>query len=176
MQDHDDWDPDITGDPMLDQFGYESPKQPPYHPVRWDAVAQLRQQQEPERDEWRRQREARLARQEAARARRRERRAQRQEPPSASRVQSSRRAAWSAPAPAVSQGPLPGQHGAYFEVRTKRVWWAPWRKRKVWQQVSTWHMGGPPAGAEVVTVGDVGELPGRVHTIGTVGQTGAVEW
>jgi hypothetical protein len=37
-------------------------------------------------------------------------------------------------------------------------------------------MGEPPAGAEVVTVGDVGELPGRVHTIGMVGPTGAVKW
>src|SRR6516162_846496 len=44
---------------------------------------------------------------------------------------------------------------AYFEVRTKRVWWAPWRKRKVWTQVSGWHMGGPPAGATVMTVDDV---------------------
>jgi hypothetical protein len=37
-------------------------------------------------------------------------------------------------------------------------------------------MGGPPTGAEVVTVGDVGELPGRVHTIGRVNGTGAVEY
>jgi hypothetical protein len=30
MDDHDDndWDPDITGDPMLDQFGYEAPPEP----------------------------------------------------------------------------------------------------------------------------------------------------
>jgi len=79
------------------------------------------------------------------------------------------------PAP-VSQGPLPGQHGAYFEVRTKRVWWAPWRKRKVWTQASSWHMGGPPAGATVMTVDDVAALPGRVHTIGRVSGTGAVEY
>ena len=65
---------------------------------------------------------------------------------------------------------------AYFEVRTKRVWWALWRKRKVWTQVSSWHMGGPPAGATVMTVDDVAALPGRVHTIGRVSGTGAVEY
>ena len=65
---------------------------------------------------------------------------------------------------------------AYFEVRTKRLWWAPWRKRKVWTQVSSWHMNGPPAGAEIVTVDDVAALPGRVHTIGRVSGTGGVEY
>jgi hypothetical protein len=39
--DDNDWDPDITGDPMLDQTGYESPRRS-FHPVRWDAVAQMR--------------------------------------------------------------------------------------------------------------------------------------
>jgi hypothetical protein len=75
-----------------------------------------------------------------------------------------------------SKGPQPGQHGAYFEVRTKRVWWAPWRRKRVWQQISTWHPGPPPAGATVVTVPDVASLPGRVHTIGRVSGTGAVEY
>src|SRR6516165_6376668 len=32
----------------------------------------------------------------------------------------------------------PGQHGAYFEHREVRCWWAPWRKRMVWRQVSAW--------------------------------------
>jgi hypothetical protein len=49
MYDHDDWDPDITGDPMLDQTGYESSRRPSLHPVRWDAVAQLAQQQREQR-------------------------------------------------------------------------------------------------------------------------------
>jgi hypothetical protein len=79
------------------------------------------------------------------------------------------------PAP-ESKGPLPGQHGAYFEVRTTRVWWAPWRRKRVWQQISTWHPGPPPAAATVVTVPDVAALPGRVHTIGRVSGTGAVEY
>ena len=39
--DDNDWDPDITGDPMLDQTGYESPRRQ-FHPVRWDAVAPSR--------------------------------------------------------------------------------------------------------------------------------------
>jgi hypothetical protein len=71
-----------------------------------------------------------------------------------------------------SQAPQPGQHGAYFEVRTVRCWWAPWRRKQVWQQVSTWHVGQPPAGATVVTVTDVAALPGQVHTIGHVSGTG----
>jgi hypothetical protein len=54
--DDNDWDPDITGDPALDQTGYESPKRTPMHPVRWDAVKQLREQQERQRDERRRRR------------------------------------------------------------------------------------------------------------------------
>jgi len=37
-------------------------------------------------------------------------------------------------------------------------------------------MGGPPAGATVMTVDDVAALPGRVHTIGRVSGTGAVEY
>jgi hypothetical protein len=61
MYDHDDndWDPDITGDPALDQFGYQSPKRPPYHPVRWDGVEQLAQQHREQRAEWKRQQEER---------------------------------------------------------------------------------------------------------------------
>jgi len=40
------------------------------------------------------------------------------------------------PEPA-SKGPQPGQLGAYFEARTVRRWWAPWTKKRVWQQIST---------------------------------------
>ena len=50
--DDNDWDPDITGDPMLDQTGYESSKRS-FHPTRWDAVARLAQQRE-QREERRR--------------------------------------------------------------------------------------------------------------------------
>ena len=68
----------------------------------------------------------------------------------------------------------PGQHGAFFEVRVVRAWYAPWRKRRIWQQIGAWHMGLPPTSGEVVTVGSVDQLPGRVKTIGSVNQTGAV--
>ena len=85
---------------------------------------------------------------------------------------------WSGPPPPVppQTGLLPGQHGAYFEVRTVRPRYAPWRKKRVWQQVSAWQMTQPPAGAQAVTVADVSELPGQVRIIGRVGQTGAVEY
>ena len=71
--------------------------------------------------------------------------------------------------------PMP-QHGAYLEVRTVRPWYAPWRKKRVWRQISAWQVGPPPAGATVVTVPDVAALPGTVHTIGAVGESGAVEY
>jgi hypothetical protein len=71
----------------------------------------------------------------------------------------------------------PGQHGAYFEKRTYRPWYAPWKKVTRWQQISAWQNTTPPtSGTEVVTVGDVSELPGKVQTIGKVGPTGAVEY
>ena len=60
----------------------------------------------------------------------------------------------------------PGQHGAYFEKRTYRPWYAPWKKVTRWQQISAWQNTTPPtSGTEVVTVGDVSELPGKAHTI-----------
>jgi hypothetical protein len=71
----------------------------------------------------------------------------------------------------------PGQHGAYFEKRVVRPWYAPWKKVTRWQQISAWQNTTPPtSGTEVVTVGDVSELPGKVRTIGKVGPTGAVEY
>jgi hypothetical protein len=72
----------------------------------------------------------------------------------------------------------PGQHGAFFEKRLVRRWYWPWRKVTRWQQISAWmHTTPPTSGTEVVTVGSVDELPGQVHTIGTVDpQTGAVEY
>jgi hypothetical protein len=71
----------------------------------------------------------------------------------------------------------PGQHGAYFEKRTYRPWYAPWKKVTRWQQVSAWQNTTPPtSGTEVVTVGDVSELPAKVRTIGKVSDTGAVEY
>jgi hypothetical protein len=70
----------------------------------------------------------------------------------------------------------PGQHGAFFEKRMVRPWYAPWKKVVRWQQISTWQHTTPPTTGEVVTVGDVSELPGRVHTIGTVSPSGAVEY
>jgi hypothetical protein len=42
---------------------------------------------------------------------------------------------------------------------------------------SAWQSTTPPtSGTEVVTVGDVSELPGKVRTIGKVSDTGAVEY
>lgn len=172
-----DWEPDqivdldVTGDPQLDQFGYQSPRRPRPRtgftslPQRdWLAQAKRdRQQRERRRNPQQRHRQ--------------EARRQHEVPPSrpAQRPQPVLQ-----PAPVElepeSKGPQPGQHGAYFEVRTVRRWWAPWRKRKVWQQISTWHVGQPPAGARVVTVADVAQLPGRVHTIGRISDTGAVEY
>ena len=71
----------------------------------------------------------------------------------------------------------PGQHGAYFEKRTYRPWYAPWKKVTRWQQISAWQNTTPPtSGTEVVTVGDVSGLPGKVRTIGKVSDTGAVEY
>jgi hypothetical protein len=71
----------------------------------------------------------------------------------------------------------PGQHGAFFERRIVRCWWAPWKKRVTWQQISSWQNTTPPtSGTEVVTVSDVSELPGKVRTIGKVSPTGAVEY
>jgi hypothetical protein len=154
-EDWDYWEPDqivdldVTGDPQLDQFGYQSPRGPGPRPGFYSL---------PQRD-WLAQ--AKRDRQQ------RERRCDRLQP-------------MAQPAPVEpepqSKGPQPGQHGAYFEVRTVRHWWAPWHKRKVWQQISTWHVGQPPAGARVVTVADVAQLPGQVHTIGRVSGTGAVEY
>ncbi|MGA7055361.1 MAG: hypothetical protein WBZ37_29690 [Mycobacterium sp.] len=166
---------DVTGDPQLDQFGYQSPRRPGPRP----GFTSL-----PERD-WlaqakrdRQQRERRRDRQQ----RHREEARRRQEVPPSHPAQRPRPTAQPLPQSAPvepepeSKVPLPGQHGAYFEVRTVRRWWAPWRKRKVWQQVSTWHVGQPPTGARVVTVADVAQLPGQVHTIGRVSGTGAVEY
>ena len=71
----------------------------------------------------------------------------------------------------------PGQHGAFFERRIVRCWWAPRKKRVTWQQISSWQNTTPPtSGTEVVTVSDVSELPGKVRTIGKVSPTGAVEY
>ena len=71
----------------------------------------------------------------------------------------------------------PGQKGAYFEHRPARLWYWPFKKVMRWQQISAWQHTTPPrSGVNVVTVGDVSELPGRVHTIGRVSPTGAVEW
>jgi hypothetical protein len=182
------WDPDVTGDPQLDQFGYQSPRNVPRtwaHPPasERDWLAQSRRdraERQRKRDQQQRQRE--------------EARRRRESPPSQPVAKPV--VAWPpemdyrpgmgpqrpgpltppAPVEQQSRGPLLGQHGAYFEVRTKRVWYSPWRKRKVWQQISAWHMGLPPAGTTVVTVPDVAALPGQVHTIGRVSGTGAVEY
>jgi hypothetical protein len=66
----------------------------------------------------------------------------------------------------------PGQRGAYFEHRPVRLWYWPFKKVMRWQQVSAWmHTTPPTSGTEVVTVGDVSELGGRVHVLGDVDPT-----
>lgn len=180
------WDPDeiidadFTGDPQLDQFGYQSPRRRGENltgftpgPNR-DWLAQVK------RDRQARQRPRELQQRRQGRAKlRRESPLSGQTPsdPGSQRRPGSGSAEQPQPGPVELNSTVqPGQHGAYFEVRTKRVWWLPWRKRKVWQQISTWQAGPPPAGATVVTVADVAALPGRVHTIGRVSGTGGVEY
>jgi hypothetical protein len=163
---------EATGDPAVDQSGYQSPtvrRRPdgfvPSSPGRdWLAQAKADQEQ--------RQR------------RRGEARRQSRPSPRAVRAQSAslEGRGWSATPPEgppqlpARPGPQHGQHGAYFERRTYRPWYAPWTKRTTWQQISAWQASQPPAGAEVVTVADVSQLPGRVRTIGRVTDSGATEW
>jgi hypothetical protein len=158
---------DVTGDPQLDVYGYQSPKRRGGTGfTSTDGERLVRSRAQRERD---------AAKRKADRQEMRRRNALPPERP-ARRVTegwSPRPVAWSPPQPT---GPQPGQHGAYFERRVVRRWWAPWTKRTVWQQISAWQAGQPPAGATVVTVPDVAALPGRVHTIGRVSETGAVEW
>lgn len=180
---------DVTGDPQLDVFGYQSPRTPGPR-TGFKASSQRDWLAQSRRD--RAEREARRKRQQQQRE---EARRQRESPPGQSAAPMVRggrypqvipqvmRAprggdeGWSAAPPVTPpSGPQPGQHGAYFEVRTVRPWYALWRKKRVWQQISAWHMGLPPAGATVVTVPDVAALPGQVHTIGRVNGTGAVEY
>lgn len=164
---------DVTGDPQLDQLGYRSPRRDfrrkPTFPRDWQAQAQ--------RDRAERQ-GRRLAAVEANRADTRRRNAERRGKPvsSPADTRATEEIALSPQHGATEEITLPTQpqYGAYFEVRTVRRWWAPWTTRKVWQQVGPWVVGEPPKGADVVTVPSVEALPGRVTTIGTVGETGAV--
>jgi hypothetical protein len=164
-----DWDSDhivdldVTGDPQLDQFGYQSPRRdfsPPPAPE-FDYLAQFHADQ---------------AKIEADNARRAAKKAQSPPRPRGGNE------GWSSPLPTpppLMPQPvyaLMPQHGADFEVRTVRPWYAPWRKNRVWRQISAWQVGPPPAGATVVTVPDVAALPGTVRTIGAVGESGAVEY
>jgi hypothetical protein len=185
---------DVTGDPQLDQFGYNSPRRrgqnlSGFRSTDGDRLARVRAQRD-EREERRR------AAVEQNKAETRQRAAQRRgEPPGIVPFepgsgyqpgvgpvrQSELPEKWwrseATPHPVQPQpGPQPGQHGAYFERRVVRRWWAPWTKRTTWQQISAWTHGQPPAGATVVTVADVAQLPGRVHTIGRVSGTRTVEY
>ncbi len=166
---------DVTGDPQLDQFGYQSPRRPGPRSG-FQSLPQRDWLAQAKRD--RQQRERRRARQQRHRQEARRQQEVPPSPPAQRPPPMAQPVAQPAPVEPESEckGPQPGQHGAYFEVRTVRRWWAPWRKRKVWQQISTWHVGQPPAGARVVTVADVAQLPGQVHTIGRVSGTGAVEY
>jgi hypothetical protein len=199
---------EATGDPALDQMGYQSPRRTgnltgfKSSQIDWLAQAKADRAKREARREADRQTDrlaeklaAQLKAVEQNKAETRQRVEQRKEV--GRRQQSS-----PTPAPArpkttgsdhPAQGPnhpareeimrrsltelQPGQHGAYFERRVVRRWWAPWTKRVVWQQVSAWANTTPPrSGTEVVTVGSLDELSGKVHTIGTVGPGGTVEW
>jgi hypothetical protein len=182
--DFDDWDGephdldgygDVTGDPQLDVYGYNSPTR------RGQNLSGFTSHDAEVVARWDARREQRAAARQRA-ARRDEMRRRNALPPEPNKGEG-RGVVAPAPAPRPSAGPLrpaagplPGQHGAYFERRVVRRWWAPWTKRTTWQQISAWHHGQPPAGTEVVTVADVAQLPGRVHTIGGVSGMGAVEY
>jgi hypothetical protein len=185
MHDYDDRseivDLDVTGDPQLDQFGYQSPRRdmgpPPAEPFDWLAQHKANQAQI-EADNARRQAE-RERRRAAVRDNLDETRRRIAERHGGPAMLPPQPASMLPPQPASMLQPVQPvpQHGAYFERRTVRPWWGLGLiKRQVWTQVSGWHLGQPPAGATAVTVPDVGALPGQVHTIGTVGPTGAVEW
>jgi hypothetical protein len=187
MHDYDDqWDRseivdlDVTGDPQLDQQCYQSPRRdmgpPPAEPFDWLAQHEANQAQI-EADNARRQAE-RERRRAAVRDNLDETRRRIAERHGGPAMLPPQPASMLPPQPASMLQPVQpvSQHGAYFEVRSVRVWWAPWRKRQVWTQVSAWRVGGPPKGVDVVTVPDVSVLPGTVTTIGTVSETGAVEW
>ena len=159
---------DVTGDPQLDVYGYQSPRRT-FHPARPANVDWLAQSKRDRAEREQRRRAVQRQRSQEAPAQRRD-------------SASHEGRGWSEPAQpapvAVTTqpvpGPQPGQHGAYFERRTVRRWWAPWTKRTTWQQLSAWQMSPPPAGAPVVTVPSVAALDGRVRTIGTAGPNGTV--
>ena len=164
---------DVTGNPAEDVTGYQTPTRRirpltgyvPSSPGRdWLAQSKLdRQQREAKREA--------LLRREPAGPR-----------PVRAQTVSPEEQGWSEPSrpvpPPTGQptGLLSGQHGAYFERRVKRCWWAPWKKRQTWQQISAWQASQPPRGVEVVTVADVTQLPGKVHTIDRGDLSGALEY
>jgi hypothetical protein len=177
---------DVTGNPALDVDGYQSPRDRrnltgfTAHPPNQDWLVKNRAD-----------RAARAAKRAADAAARREakrnessgERQSKQSPPTPP-VQTTPAQVQPVQAPASDHDEIlrrsltelqPGQHGAYFERREVRCWYAPWKKRYVWQQTSAWMNTTPPtSGTEVVSVGSLDELNGRVHTIGTVGENGTV--
>jgi hypothetical protein len=175
---------DVTGDPALDVYGYQSPTRrgqnltgfTSSHGDYGAASREGRERRRRQREAWRQRLDAERREREARRPESEQRPAHASVSPRASTTPARPQPAPGQPTVADPPQSQPGQHGAYFEVRTTRVWWAPWRRRQHWQQVSAWTHGQPPAGAAVVTVADVTALPGRVHTIGRLGQTGAVEY
>lgn len=177
-----DWGSDVTGDPQLDVFGYKSPRDRrnltgfEAHPPNQDWLVKNRAD-----------RATRAAKRAAeAQARRAAKRNESSGERQSTKITDKPGADEAGPdvAQAVTRDEIaersltelqPGQHGAYFERREVRAWYAPWKKRYVWQQISAWANTTPPrSGTEVVTVGSTDELNGRVRTIGTVGETGAV--
>jgi hypothetical protein len=181
--DGDCWGSDATGDPQIDVAAYSSPSRkgqnltgftPSNDHRAADALAQSK------RDRERRQRQ----RAAAAKARR-----DQQARNESSGERQSKKSQVQTPSVQQRQAERdeilrrsltelqPGQHGAFFERRVKRCWWAPWKKRAVWQQVGAWHKTTPPrSGTEVVSVGSLDELEGKVRTIGKVSPSGAVEY
>jgi hypothetical protein len=190
MDNDDGWGMDVTGDPALDRTGYQSPSRKGQNLTGFtpgddtrvkDALAKSKQHREERRaqrasktppevgsDEWR---AARAAKWEAQ---------GRLSPPQGNESSGERVEQKSAPVDRdeIAKRSLtelqPGQHGCFMEHREVRCWWAPWRKRMVWQQVSAWINGTPPRSAHVITVGSLDELDGMVNTIGEVGPSGTV--
>ena len=194
---------DVTGDPALDRTGYQSPRRTGNltgftpHKVNQDWLAQSKKDREQRAakrqgarreatqpavgsEEWRARRAARweaLGWLTPANGSCGEERHEQNSSVQTQPVQTPQQQRDEIAAKSLTEL-QPGQHGCFMEHREARCWWAPWRKRMVWRQVSAWMSTTPPkSGVNVITVGDISELPGKVHTIGDVDpQTGAVEY
>jgi hypothetical protein len=173
---------DVTGNPVEDITGYQSPLRRGQNLTGFTSTqGDWFSRTDEMREERQRRRAAMQANLDATRQRREQRRHQAQQVRKNSAGVSPQAATAAPPQPAPVEPTSadrresqPGQHGAYFELRVTRPWYAPWRKRTTWTQVSAWTHGHVPTAGEVVTVSDLSEVPGKVHSFGTVDATGRV--